>query len=247
MTWRTSGVFRKRHRHKLSWGRRRRILLLEFLGREDPPEHVAAAIALGVTMGFTPFLGLHLVLALGLATILKVNRLDAALGTFAGNPWTFPPVFALGHRLGRILLHHDPHRTPMNWTALLHSDITWIFHPVQTVHLVFGPRAFLPRLHAFLLGTTILAILIGAVSYFLALAALRLYHRRHPNVAMRAARRRSVPSGETDTVLSAKSGESKVPGARSESSDGVAKESPESKVVAREKNQSDSDSSHLIN
>ena len=199
MTLGRSGAFRKR-RHRLSWGRRRRILLLEFLGREDPQEHVAAAIALGVALGFSPFLGLHLVLALGLATILKVNRLDAALGTFVGNPWTFPPVFALGYRLGRTLLHQDPRRTPpMNWHALLRSDITWIFHPVQTVRMVFGPRAFLPRLQAFLLGTTILAILIGAVAYFLALAALRLYHRRHPRVAVRAARRRKT--GEPKLVI----------------------------------------------
>jgi uncharacterized protein len=225
VTFRKSGAFRKRRHHRLSWSRRRRILLLEFLGREDPLEHVAAAIALGVALGFTPFLGLHLVLALGLATLFRVNRLDAALGTFVGNPWTFPPVFALGYRLGRILLHHDPHRTPpMNWTALLHSDITWIFHPVQTVRLVFGPRAFLPRLHAFLLGTTILAILIGAATYFLALSALRLYHRRHPNVAMRAARRRKAPSDETDIAVNL-----------------------EGKVVAPDANASGGKSDHLVN
>ncbi|HEV2062920.1 MAG TPA: DUF2062 domain-containing protein [Thermoanaerobaculia bacterium] len=228
MTFRSSGAFRKR-RHGLSWRRRRRILLLEFLGREDSLEHVAAAIALGVALGFSPFLGFHLVLALGLATILKVNRLDAALGTFAGNPWTFPPVFALGYRLGRALLHQDPHRTPpMNWKALLHSDITWIFHPVQTVRLVFGPRAFLPRLHAFLLGTTILAILIGAVTYFLALSALRLYHRRHPRVAARAALRRKAESEETRII------QSQIPG-------------PGSRVAIRRKNRSDGDSDHLVN
>jgi uncharacterized protein (DUF2062 family) len=217
VTLRSSGAFRKRRHHRLSWGRRRRILLLELLGREEALERVAAAIALGVGLGFSPFLGFHLVLALGLATILKLNRLDAALGTFVGNPWTFPPVFALGYRLGRLLLHHDPHRTPMNWNALLHSDITWVFHPVQTVRLVFGPRAFLPRLQSFLLGTTILAILIGAATYFLALWALRLYHRRHPGVAVRAARRRS------------------------------AERIPKSKAAIREKDWPDTDSSHIVN
>ncbi|MGH9399676.1 MAG: DUF2062 domain-containing protein [Thermoanaerobaculia bacterium] len=208
MSLRGSGAFRKR-RHPLSWGRRRRILLLELLGREDPTESVAAAVALGVGLGFTPFVGFHLVLALGLATLLRVNRLDAALGTLVGNPWTFPPVFALGYRLGSALLHHDPHRVPpMNWNALFHSDITWVFHPVATVRAVFGPGAFLPRLHAFLLGATILAILIGAVAYFLALSALRLYHHKHPRVSARAARRRA-DTGDTDTGV-AETGGSKV-------------------------------------
>ncbi len=229
MTFRNSGAFRKRHRHRLSWRRRRKILLLEFLGREEALEHVAAAIALGVALGFSPFLGFHIVLALLLATLFRLNRLDAALGTLVGNPWTFPPVFALGYRLGRALLHHDPHRVPpMNWNALLHSDITWIFHPVQTVRLVFGPRAFLPRLNAFLLGTTVLSILIGTVAYFLALSALRLYHRRHPRVAVRAARRRKTDSGETRTE------ESKV-------------QSPESKVVIPEDKWPGGDSDHIVN
>ena len=222
MTLKRSGAFRKRHRHRLSWRRRRKILLLEFLGREEPTERVAAAIALGVGIGFSPFLGFHLVLALGLATLLRWNRLDAALGTLVGNPWTFPPVFALGYRLGRVLLHHDPHRVPpMNWNALLHSHIGWVLHPLQTARLVFGPRAFIPRLHAFLLGTTVLAILIGAATYFLALAALQIYHRRHPRVAVRAARRRET-------------GESEV-------------QSPESKVAMTGKSRTEEDSQHLVN
>ena len=197
MKFHHSAAFRKRHRHQLSWRRRRKLLLLELLGREEPIEHVAAAIGLGVAVGFSPFVGFHLVIALGLAALLRLNKLDAAIGTFVGNPWTFPPVYALGYRLGRALLHHDPHRVPpMNWSALLHSDFSWVFHPLETARLVFGPRAFVPRLYAFLLGTTVIAVLIGAVAYFLALAGLQLYHRRHPRVAARAARRRITDTGE---------------------------------------------------
>ena len=229
MTLRNSGAFRKRHRHRLSWRRRRKILLLEFLGREEPAERVAAAIALGVGIGFSPFLGFHLVLALGLATLLRLNRLDAALGTLVGNPWTFPPVFALGYRLGRALLHHDPFRVPpMNWNALLHSDIGWVLHPLETARLVFGPRAFIPRLHGFLLGTTVLAILIGAATYFLALAALQIYHRRHPRVAARAARRRET--GESE--------------ARASQSD---IQSPASEVAISRNEPSEGGSTHLVN
>jgi uncharacterized protein len=227
-----SGAFRKRHRHRLSWRRRGKILLLEFLGRAEPLERVAAAIALGVSIGFSPFLGFHLLLALGLATILGLNRLDAVLGTLAGNPWTFPPVFALGYRLGRVLLHLDTHRVPpLNWKALLHSGMGWIFHPLETARLVFGPRAFIPRVQAFLLGTTILAILIGAAAYFLALAGLQIYHRRHPRVAARAARRRTTDTGETQRV-----------GGRPSKA-----QSRKSKGAISPPDGSDEDSHHLVN
>lgn len=176
-------AFRRRHRHKLSWRRRAKILLLDLLGREESPERVAAAIALGVGIGFSPFIGAHFWIALGLAFLLRLNKIDTILGQFFGNPWTLPPVFALGYRLGRVLLGYDRTEVPnLPWDRLLHRDF-W--------HAFSGPT-LAPRLNSFLLGTMVLAITIGFVTYFVARAILRLYHRRHPRVAVRAARRRAV-------------------------------------------------------
>jgi len=53
-----------------------------------------------------------------------------------------------------------------------------------------GP-GFRPRLTSFLVGTTLLASLAAIGVYALMVGGLRLYHRRHPRVAERAARRRS--------------------------------------------------------
>ena len=68
------------------------------------------------------------------------------------------------------------------WDRLLHSDFWKAFK---------GP-AFAPRLLSFLVGTMVIAILIGVVAYVFFLAILRLYHRRHPRVAIRAANRRTT-------------------------------------------------------
>ena len=78
----------------------------------------------------------------------------------------------------------------LNLEPLLHSDFTWIFHPVHTLHVVFGHRALWPRLLSFVVGTTILALALGLLAALIARAILRVYHRRHPRVAVRAARRR---------------------------------------------------------
>ena len=188
----TTRAFRRR-RHPLRWKRRWRVLVADWLGREEPPERIAAAIALGVGMGFSPFLGLHIVLAIAIAKVFRLNWLDAFLGQFAGNPWTIPPVFALGYQLGRGLLGLKARGVPrMNWDVLLHNDIRWVLHPIETVRAIFGGHGFLPRLEAFVLGTSILAIVIGVSAYFLARALLLLYHLRHPRVAERAARRRAA-------------------------------------------------------
>jgi uncharacterized protein (DUF2062 family) len=186
----TSRAFRPRKQHRWKWRRRWKILLLDLLGREEPPERVAAAIGLGVAIGFTPFIGFHLFLALGLALLFRLNKIDTVLGTFCGNVPTWTPIFPIGYRLGRLLLGFDSHAVPrLNW-GILHSDPTWIFHPIETAHHVFGRHAFAPRLLSFLLGTTILAVLLGFIAYGLTLSLLRLYHRRHPRVAIRAAHRR---------------------------------------------------------
>lgn len=185
-------AFRRRNRHPLRWRRRFRVLVLDLLGREEPPERVAAAIALGIGIGFSPFIGLHIWIALGLALLFRLKTIDAALGTLVGNFWTWPPVFHFGYRLGRLLLGYSPRSVPrLNWRPLLQHDLTWVLHPIRTAHEVFGPHAFLPRLSSFLLGTTILAALIGLTTYFVAQSLLALYHHRHPRIALRAARRRT--------------------------------------------------------
>jgi uncharacterized protein (DUF2062 family) len=176
-------AFARRKVHPLTWKRRWKVLVLDLLGREESPERVAAAIAMGIGVGFSPFIGFHIWIALGLAFLLRLNKIDAALGQFAGNPWTLPAVYAFGYRLGRWILDYDRRSVPrLAWDRLLHSDFWKAFK---------GP-AFAPRLLSFLVGTTVIAILIGVASYVIFLGILRIYHRRHPRVALRAANRRST-------------------------------------------------------
>ncbi|MEP7131699.1 MAG: DUF2062 domain-containing protein [Acidobacteriota bacterium] len=192
-----SRAFRRRKVHRWRLRRRWRVLVLDLLGREESPERVAAAIGLGIAIGFSPFVGVHLVLALALAVLFRLNKLDAVLGTLAGNVPTWGVVFPLGFSLGRWILRYDRRIVPrLNLEPLLHSDFTWIFHPVHTLHVVFGHRALWPRLLSFLVGTTILAIALGVVSALIARAILRLYHARHPRVAVRAANRRRAAKEE---------------------------------------------------
>ncbi len=181
MNWQTPRAFRRRRLHRLKLSRRLKVLLADLLGREEPPERVAAAIALGIGVGFSPFLGIHFVIAIGLAFLFRLNRIDALLGQFVGNPWTLPPVYAAGYALGRKLLRYDRRRVPdLPWDRLLHRDF---WH-------AFTGTALRPRLASFLVGTLVLAALIGLSAYLVVRAALRIYHRRHPRVAERARRRK---------------------------------------------------------
>lgn len=189
-------AFRRRQKHPFSWGRRARLVLLDLLGREETPERVAAALAVGVGVGFSPFIGVHIWLALALALIFRLNKIDTVLGQFAGNPWTLPPSFAAGYHLGRFVLRYDETEVPeLPWSKLLHRDF-W-----QS----FTGEGLGPRLASFLLGNMVIAVAAAVATYFAARSVLQLYHRRHPRVALRAARRREANAARRETKRATRS------------------------------------------
>ena len=68
------------------------------------PYRIAAGFASGAAVSFTPFIGLHFVLAAGLALLVRGNVIASAIGTAVGNPWTFPLIWLWTYSLGRWVL-----------------------------------------------------------------------------------------------------------------------------------------------
>jgi len=68
------------------------------------PYRIAAGFASGAAISFTPFIGLHFVLAAALALAVRGNVIAAAIGTVVGNPWTFPFIWLWIYSLGRWVL-----------------------------------------------------------------------------------------------------------------------------------------------
>ncbi|MDL1952314.1 DUF2062 domain-containing protein [Acidobacteria bacterium ACD] len=77
---------------------------LHLLGRDDPPESVAAAFAVGVAISFTPLIGFHWMMALALAILLRLNKVDVFLGTLVVNPLTLGPTSVAAVWIGRLVL-----------------------------------------------------------------------------------------------------------------------------------------------
>lgn len=70
----------------------------------DTPHSIAAGLAAGAAISFTPFMGLHFVLAAVLAWITNGNLFASAVGTAVGNPWTFPVIWLLTLEIGRFII-----------------------------------------------------------------------------------------------------------------------------------------------
>ena len=74
------------------------------LGLRDTPRSIALGAALGTAIALGPTYGLQIVLAIGLAALLRANKAAALLPTFLVNPITGPPVLFLQYLLGRTIL-----------------------------------------------------------------------------------------------------------------------------------------------
>ena len=66
----------------------------------DTPKRTAAAFALGVGIGFSPFVGLHTAIGLVLAFVFNLNRVAVVAGTWVNLPWFMGPYYASVTALG---------------------------------------------------------------------------------------------------------------------------------------------------
>jgi hypothetical protein len=142
---------------------------------EDTPERTAAAFALGVFFGFSPFLGLHTVLAVALAFLLNLNRVAALLGVYANLPWIIAPYYAfvtmfVGAPLTR---HHVPAGFKAQTAALFEHSA---FHGEFWRQLV---ALMMPWLWPYAVGSMIGAVLLAVIAYPLALAFVTSRRRIH--------------------------------------------------------------------
>lgn len=109
-------VFKRRHKPPF-WSRLRHAVApprgwlrgMEYLAHRvrrlpDTPERIALGFACGAFASFTPLFGLHILLAIGLARMLRANMLASVFGTVVGNPLTFPLIASVSLALGRRIL-----------------------------------------------------------------------------------------------------------------------------------------------
>jgi uncharacterized protein len=150
---------------------RLRLWLEQLLHTHDTPQRTAAAYAVGVFFGFSPFLGLHTILGLIVAFTFNLNRVAVLLGVYSNLPWILPAYYTVTTMLGATILRYDlPPRLLVNLRNSLAND-SW----GQFGHLA---RTLAPLLWAYGVGSTIGATGLAVVAYRFALAMIVTHRRR---------------------------------------------------------------------
>ena len=113
------------------------------------PNAIAAGFACGSMVSFTPLLGLHFILAIVFAYLIRGNLIAALIGTFVGNPITFPFIWGVIYKVGAFATStkHKEFNHEINFDMII----------TQTYDIFFP----------MLLGGAILAIPVWLITYVL--------------------------------------------------------------------------------
>jgi len=113
-----------------------RAAIRRLLAIDDPPERTALAFSIGVFIAFSPFLGLHTILATAIAFAFRFNKIAIYAGTFVNNPFlTLVPIILLSYAVGALVMGRplalppesvellkNPHLFTGEWWGKLFTD-----------------------------------------------------------------------------------------------------------------------------
>ncbi len=80
---------------------------LKLIRVKDTQDKLAKGFAFGSMVSFTPFIGFHFLLAVIFAYIFRGNIVASLIGTFVGNPFTFPFIWIFIYKIGNIFFKND--------------------------------------------------------------------------------------------------------------------------------------------
>lgn len=171
------------------WGRAFQYVKHRVRRLPDSPERIARGIWAGVFTTFTPFYGLHFLVAGVLAGVMRGNILAALMATFFGNPLTYVPIGLASLKTGHWLLGTEMEDGAQRsfggkfWDA--GADLWLNFKAVLTGNptdwhgiSVFNNEVFYP----YFVGGMLPGILCATISYYISVPLIRAYQKRRKGV-----------------------------------------------------------------
>jgi uncharacterized protein (DUF2062 family) len=150
-----------------------RAAFRRLLAIDDPPERTALAFSIGVFIAFSPFLGLHTILATLIAFIFRFNKIAIYTGTFLNNPpLTLVPIIIASYAVGALVMGRPWKIPPEGVELLKHPHI----FSADYYRQIFVQSWYL--VEPFAVGGMILSVVCSVIAYPLTLRALRAYRDR---------------------------------------------------------------------
>ena len=132
-------------------------LLASLVEQDSSPEEIALGVAVGVFIGFSPWYGIQIFIALACAYLIpRVNKISVVAG--AQINWVAPVYYYIEYRLGLLLLRRQgPSITVETFRHLTVKKILQYLN-LETAAVVLWPL---------FIGSLVLGAVVAVIAYFL--------------------------------------------------------------------------------
>ena len=167
------------------------------------PASIASGFASGVAASFTPFLGLHFILAGALAMLFRGNVLASAIGTFFGNPWTFILIWLADYEVGLRIIHAfgygaDLHILSIDELIAIMGNVIRFLSFTGNISWANLSRDIEQVFMPLLIGATVLGAIAWVASFFITLWAVKGWRLHRAKRLLKMGQHTTDAKKETD-------------------------------------------------
>ena len=134
---------------------------------------IALGLAAGAFVSASPFIGMHLLIAALIAWVFGGNIIASAVGTWAGNPLSFPFIWLTTFNIGHLMLGTEDKAGDLPEL----SFGLFIDAPMSALLPVILPMA---------VGGLVVGTVMAVATYYPSLWAVRFYQKRRRDKLQRA-------------------------------------------------------------
>jgi uncharacterized protein (DUF2062 family) len=170
------------------WGRAAQYVQHRLRRLPDSPDRIARGIFVGVFTTFTPFYGLHFLVAAVLAKLMRGNILASLLATFFGNPLTYLPIGIASLQTGYFLLGRKPLPPPgsdrqnvMDKFGQAAADLWqnfWAIFTPEVAHWDGLGRFYHEVFFPYMIGGIVPGLIFAVIAYYVSFPLITVYQNR---------------------------------------------------------------------
>ena len=164
----------------------------------DTPHKISLGMSCGIFASFTPLFGLHFLIAGLLSYVLRANVLASLIGTFVGNPLTFPIITVFNLKIGEWIVGSSEYSSD-DGGKIFEGFIDFIFLIYKSLFTEGSvDENSVPRVNEFLngvfipysLGGIIVGIFVAIISYFLLRPLFVTYQKQRDSLRDKRAKKK---------------------------------------------------------
>ncbi|MFP4053416.1 MAG: DUF2062 domain-containing protein [Phycisphaerae bacterium] len=156
----------------------RRLIIYRVLHVDDTPHRIALSLAVAIFVAWTPTIGLQMILTVAISALLGANKFVGVPFVWISNPFTMVPIYLPNYLLGSWLLGRR-YTTAEFFEAVRDASA---YQGGWWDRVATWWPAIWPVFPPLLLGSLIVAAVLGTLTYFLSKWGIVVYRRKRDEV-----------------------------------------------------------------